>query len=81
MMEKRYGADAIASYNEKLQTIIAAQNEYQQKADNGEYELIYRFGDGLVDENELTMTTTSLSMPGFAHDIELPQDNPFKDMV
>ena len=81
MMEKRHGTDAMSNYNEKLESTLAAQNAYQQKADNGEYELIYRFGDGLVDENELTLSTTALSMPGFAHDIDLPQHNPFEDMV
>lgn len=81
MMEKRHGAEAMTGYNEKLNTTVAAQQAYQAKADNGEYELIYRFGDGLIDENDLTLSQTSLNMPGFTHEIELPQNNPFDDMV
>ena len=81
MMEKRHGAEVMADYREKLTTVEAEQKAYQEKADNGQFELIYRFGVGVIDESGLELSQTSLSMPGFKHEIDLPQDNPFEDMV
>ncbi|MEW6983943.1 beta-ketoacyl synthase [Colwelliaceae bacterium 6471] len=81
MMAKRHGAEAMANYQEKLSLVEAAQKAYQEKADNGQYELIYRFGVGVIDESDLEISQTALSMPGFKHQIDLPQTNPFDDMV
>ena len=81
MMEKRYGSAAMASYQDKLVTVEAAQAVYKEKADNGQYELIYKFGDGVLTDEDLDISAEKISMTGFAHDIELPKENPFVDMV
>lgn len=81
MMEKRHGAAAMSRYQETTVAVEAAQKAYQEKADNGQYELIYKFGDGLIDETAIELSQTAISLPGFSHKISLPQNNPFDDMV
>jgi acetoacetyl-[acyl-carrier protein] synthase len=81
MLEKRHGSAAMTSYQQALVGVEAAQKAYQEKADNGQYELIYKFGEGLIDENDIEINQDSLSLPGFSHKIDLPQNNPFDDMV
>ncbi|WDE11090.1 beta-ketoacyl synthase [Thalassomonas haliotis] len=81
MMEKRYGKAAFAGYQEKLQQVEQAQARYQQNADNGLFGLIYKFGQGQIDENDIKISEQSISVPGFKHDITLPTTNPFEDMV
>ncbi|WDE04601.1 beta-ketoacyl synthase [Thalassomonas viridans] len=81
MMEKRYGKEAFAGYQEKLQQVLQAQARYQQDADNGMFGLIYKFGQGQIDENDIKISEQSISVPGFKHDIDLPATNPFEDMV
>lgn len=81
MIAKRHGTEAMASYQEKLTVVEAAQQAYKTQINNGQYDLIYKFGEGLIDENEINITETEMTLPGFANPIELSQENPFKDMV
>ncbi|PAJ74507.1 beta-ketoacyl synthase [Pseudoalteromonas sp. NBT06-2] len=81
MMAKRHGEYAMTSYQAKLKTVEAAQQAYKKQINNGQYDLIYKFGEGLIDENEINITETEMTLPGFANPIELSQTNPFKDMV
>ena len=80
MLEKRHGEQAMADYREKLVQVELAQKRYQESADLGQFDIIYKFGDGLIDEAELEITTDSINMPGFEHLIDLPATNPFDDM-
>ena len=54
---------------------------YKTQINNGQYDLIYKFGEGLIDENEIIITESEMTLPGFANPIELSQENPIKDMV
>ncbi|MCJ8318934.1 MAG: beta-ketoacyl synthase [Colwellia sp.] len=80
MLSKRHGEQAMADYREKLINVELAQKSYQESADLGQFNIIYKFGDGLIDESQLELTTDSIKMPGFEHLIELPKTNPFDDM-
>ena len=80
MLTKRHGEQAMADYSEKLVNVELAQKNYQESADLGQFNIIYKFGDGLIDDSELELTTESINMPGFEHLIELPTNNPFDDM-
>ncbi|SFC61305.1 beta-ketoacyl synthase [Pseudoalteromonas denitrificans] len=81
MMAKRHGESAMVSYQEKLTSVEAAQLDYQTKINKGQYELIYKFGDGLIDESQIEITQNEITLPGFENPIILSQDNPFNDMV
>ena len=81
MLTKRYGESAMAEYQVKLEHVTAKQNAYQQQADLGQYDLIYKFGDGQIDENEMTIDEQAIRLPGFENAITLSQHNPFTDMV
>ncbi len=61
-------------------SIKSAQVKYQQQADLGHYELIYRFGDGMIDENDIIITDKAMQIPGFEKTIALSQSNPYQDM-
>lgn len=81
MMSKRYGEKAMAEYNQKLSLVEQAQAQYRQRANQGEFDLIYKFGEGLLDEDAIAITEESLSFTEFKHKIALPTQNPFADMV
>jgi len=81
MLAKRHGDVAIGEYHKKLVDVQAAQATYQQQADYGQFKLIYRFGQGMIDDNDIELTQSSMKIPGFNHPIDLPQNNPFDDMV
>jgi len=81
MMEKRYSTEAFASYKEKLTNVEAKQKVYQEKADNAQFELIYKFGIGVLGDDDIEINAEKISMTGFTHTIELPTENPFDDMM
>ncbi|MGB1262676.1 MAG: beta-ketoacyl synthase [Cognaticolwellia sp.] len=81
MMEKRHGSDAMVNYRDKTAGVEQARAKYQAQADNGEFQIIYRFGDGTLMDDDVTLTAEDLSVTGFANKIVLPSNNPFADMV
>ena len=81
MMEKRHGSEAMSGYQEKLISVEKAQRIYQEKADHAQFELIYKFGDGVLGDEDLDITSENITMTGFTHKISLAKANPFEDMV
>ncbi len=53
---------------------------YDEQADNGSVLPIYQFGDGVLEGDDLTLGTQTMYVPGFAHPITLPAENPYDDM-
>lgn len=80
LLAKRYSEAQLNSYQAKLEQTKLAQADYQQAADNGQYELIYRFGNGMIDENELVLSQDSLSLPGFDKAVLLSTNNQYGDL-
>lgn len=81
MMEKRHGSDAIQRYRDKSVAVEQARVNYQAQADNGDFQIIYRFGDGTLTDDDVSLTDEDISVTGFTNKIVLPTKNPFGDMV
>jgi acetoacetyl-[acyl-carrier protein] synthase len=81
MMEKRYGTEAMEIYQQKLVTVEQAQQVYRDNANKGQFDLIYKFGAGLINEADIELTSDSLTFAEFKNSIALPRTNPFDDMV
>jgi len=81
MMAKRYNAEAMATYQQKLVTVEQAQQVYRDNANKGQFDLIYKFGEGLINEADIKLTSDSLTFAEFKNSIALPNKNPFEDMV
>lgn len=81
MMTKRYGQQAMDDYQQKLELVEQAQELYRQRANQGEFNIIYKFGEGLLDEDSISINNENLTFTEFKHAIALPTTNPFSDMV
>jgi acetoacetyl-[acyl-carrier protein] synthase len=81
MITKRYSDKEMNDYQQKLTLVEQAQTEYRQRANQGEFDLIYKFGEGLLDENTIEIKNDSLIFAEFKQAINLPTKNPFSDMV
>ncbi|ESP91006.1 beta-ketoacyl synthase [Pseudoalteromonas luteoviolacea] len=80
LLAKRHGEDAINVYQQKLAQTSENQQAYKEAADLGKYELIYRFGNGMVDESQLTLDQNELRIPGFEEAIKLTGNNQYADI-
>lgn len=81
MITKRYTEEAMAKYQQKLMLVEKAQAGYCQRANQGEFDIIYKFGEGLLDEEAIEINNDSLVFGEFKNTIGLPTENPFSDMV
>ncbi|MEK0158621.1 beta-ketoacyl synthase [Pseudoalteromonas piscicida] len=81
LLSKRYSQAEFAHYEQQLAITTQRQIAYQQAADYGQYELIYRFGNGMIDESELNLSQQELAIPGFEQSIQLCPTNPYGDLI
>jgi acetoacetyl-[acyl-carrier protein] synthase len=81
MLSRRYGAEAVATYGERRKATVAKAHDYDQQALTGNFDTIYHFGKNLIDESQITISQSQVTLPGFTHPIELAVSNRFSDMV
>ena len=81
MLRQRYGADAFASYTAKREAVRATAKEYDDAALQGDLRIIYNFGSGIIEEHEIHVSDTALSLDRFVNPVSLQFANPYADMV
>ena len=80
MLATRY-ADQFDQYLEKREATRSAAAEYAQRADNAELDVIYRFGEAVIDDADLSLSSDGINIPGFAREIVFAKENPWSDMA
>ena len=81
MLKKRYGEAAFADYANRRELTRKRAAAYDAEASRGNLQTIYQFGENMIDESAITIDSSQVTLPGFAHPIDLPQKNPYADMV
>ena len=82
MLAKKHGQQAIRGWESKVAHIREQAAQYLHQADQGQYRIVYHFGDQQVLEGpELEITDQEISIPGYAQSVSLELDNPFQDMT
>lgn len=81
MLERRWGSGALTQARQRQEKNLETANAYDQAVDNGSVAPIYRFGEGVLEGDDLEITDSAIKIPGFPKNIELNLDNPFDDMI
>ena len=81
MLTKRYGAQTMAAYQQRKQTVQARSEAYNQAALRGHFNVQYHFGENLLDDADLEISTTGIRIPGFAQAIDYNSRSEFEDML
>ena len=79
MLAVRY-ADQFNQYLALRKVTRAAAAEYAVQADAAQLDVIYRFGEPLIEEVGVTISTEGVHIPGFARDVTFSRENPWQDM-
>ncbi|SDK26567.1 beta-ketoacyl synthase [Microbulbifer yueqingensis] len=79
MLSRRHGEKAMTGFRQRNEAVRDRALAYDQRAATGDLNAIYRFGEGLVDEELIEVSTDNVSLPGVAP-VNLPDVNPFEDM-
>lgn len=81
MLRRRYGKPAFEAYLQKREKVRASASAYDAAALKGHFHTIYQFGEGQIDEAQISITDTSVTLPGFAQTIDLDVPNRFSDLI
>lgn len=80
MLSQRHGAQALAAWRARQEAVLEQAEIYDAECLAGPMQPIYRFGDALIEESEITIDTDGVHIPGFAHDVSLKLANRYGDM-
>ncbi|SDT19149.1 acetoacetyl-[acyl-carrier protein] synthase [Halopseudomonas xinjiangensis] len=81
MLRKRHGEATYNEYAARRETTRAAATAYDLRALKGQLDIIYNFGNDMIDDRELRITTTEIKVPGFDQPLVFRKDDRFGDMI
>ncbi|PAU59986.1 beta-ketoacyl synthase [Pseudomonas sp. PIC25] len=81
MLRKRHGDAAFAAYRERREQTRANALRYEEQALKGQFDIIYNFGQDLIDDRDIRISDSRIEVPGFAQPLEYPKDARFLDML
>ena len=80
MLESRYGKDRFEDYEKRRNKVRVTAQEYDQAATNGELNVIYHFGEGIIEDHQIDVSDSGVKIGSFANSINLDFVNPYPDM-
>ncbi|MEH6688127.1 MAG: beta-ketoacyl synthase [Halopseudomonas sabulinigri] len=81
MLVKRYGEAAFADYSARREQTRANAAAYDARALLGQLDIIYNFGQGMIDDKDIEISESHISIPGFNKKLSFRKDERFKDML
>ena len=81
MLEKRHGRKALTSHAHLNEAVMQNVQDYDDEMIAGKDSLIYKFGVGVIEGQELKFSPEKISIPGHKQDISLDIPNPYEDMT
>lgn len=81
MLRKRHGDAAFADYQARREATRAAARQYDEAATQGRFDIIYNFGNDMIDEQAIEISDQGIQVPGFSQTIAYKKDARFSDMI
>jgi len=81
MLHKRYGNAAYADYCKRREATRVAAQEYDRRALKGQLDVIYNFGENMIDDSQIQISGSEMRIPGFSQSLVFRKDDRFKDML
>ncbi len=81
MLAKRYSKQQMADAARRRETTETLANQYNESALAGDLQVIYQFGDGMIEESHIEISKEEIKVPGFKNPIPLNSENPYGDMT
>lgn len=81
MLCKRYGQQRFQDYLARREETRAQALAYERRALKGQLDIIYNFGQDMIDDQQLEITAEGVKVPGFAQPLLFRNDTRFSDML
>jgi len=78
MLTNKYGASLMNAYQQKNKNVRSNSMAMDERTCHGNERIIYRFGEQVMDQSSVSLTTEHITLSAFAKAIDLPTENPFK---
>lgn len=80
MLERKHGKDALSQHHASNEAVRERTATYDAETTAGKNSLIYNFGIGVIEGDELTLRADRITIPGHEQEIDLRVPNPYEDM-
>ena len=80
MMEKKHGKKALTKHAKQNESVMQASYDYDEAMLAGENSVIYKFGEGVIEGNQLKLSKDKIEIPGHKREVNLEMSNPYDDM-
>jgi acetoacetyl-[acyl-carrier protein] synthase len=81
MLRKRHGQAAFDAYLARREATRAAAAAYDSQALLGQLDIIYNFGNDMIDDQAISITTEEVKVPGFDQPLVFKKDERYSDML
>lgn len=71
LLTQKHGSVAWAAYKQRNEAVQVSIADYEARASKGQLDPIYHFGEGVIDDTQLEISTTQINLPGFKNAINL----------
>ena len=79
MLIKKHGKEAFKQYLKRNESVRSLAIDYDQQATLGTVAPIYKFGENVLNGEELSITEDKISIPGFENEVDLDFNHPCDD--
>jgi acetoacetyl-[acyl-carrier protein] synthase len=80
MLEKRWGRQKMLAHSRANEHVEQQAADYDAAQDRGEVAPIYRFGEGVLEGEDLEISRGAIHLPGFDRPVRLDLEDPYPDM-
>ncbi len=81
MVRKRHGEAAYSHYEKRLKGVQAIAQAYDEAALRGDFNVIYHFGENMIDDQALMLSDHDISVPGLSRSVTFEADRRYQDML
>ena len=81
MLEKKHGRSALTRHQAANETVQEKIADYDTRMIAGENSAIYNFGVGVIEGEQLEITSAGIRIPGLPGEVSLEIENPYEDMT
>ena len=81
MLQKRYGKQAYSEYRRRNEHIEKEVNQYDEQTIEHGTKTVYKYGEGVVDGEDLVLSKEKISIPGWSQAVNMNLPNPYADIT
>lgn len=79
MLKAKHGAEAMRRHTQRNEAVHGKALDYDAAATRGDAQTIYRYGQGVLDGDDLKLSTDEIVVPGYDQPVSLAIKNPYAE--